>query len=81
MSFEIRPRIRRAFRIALRRRHLTTTDVDQELELHLELRVQQLVAQGFTRDQAIIEAERRFGASWDQVMPECTPPEAFVRSN
>jgi predicted permease len=68
MSFEIRPRIRRAFRIALRRRHLTATDVDAELELHLELRIQQLVSQGFTRDEAIIEAQRRFGASWDQVI-------------
>jgi predicted permease len=68
MGFEIRPRIRRAFRLALRRQHLTTTDVDAELELHLELRIQQLVAQGFTRDEAIVEAQRRFGASWDQVI-------------
>ena len=68
MTFEIRPRVRRAFRIALRRQRLTVTDVDAELELHLELRIQQLVAQGFSRDDAIIEAQRRFGASWDQVI-------------
>jgi len=68
MSFEIRPRIRRAFRLALRRRHLTAADVDDELELHLELRIQQLIAHGLTREQAEVEAHQRFGDSWDQVV-------------
>ena len=65
MAFSIRPRIRRAFRLALRRRDLTEAEIDEELAYHLELRVEQLTARGLTRAEAESEARRRFGASWE----------------
>jgi putative ABC transport system permease protein len=64
VPFSIRPRIRRAFRLALRRRHLTEAEIDEELAYHIELRVEQLIARGLTRDQAQADARRRFGDSW-----------------
>jgi predicted permease len=60
----IRPRIRRAFHLALRRHDLTDAEIDEELRTHVELRVAQLIARGLTREQAEAEARRRFGASW-----------------
>ena len=65
MNFAIRPRIRRAFRLALRRRDLTEAEIDEELRFHIERRVEQLTAGGLTREEATVEAHRRFGASWD----------------
>ena len=64
----IRPRIARAFRLAVRRRALTAADVDAELQFHLEMRVEQLIAAGWTRDAAEREARRRFGPSWDDAV-------------
>jgi hypothetical protein len=64
MSFDIRPRVRRAFRIALRRADLTDDEIDEELRFHLDARIEQLVARGLTRDEAVHEAQRRFGDSW-----------------
>ena len=68
MPFSIRPRIRRAFRLALRRRDLTEAEVDEELAYHIELRVAQLISRGLTRDEAQAEARRRFGGSWDDAV-------------
>ena len=68
MGFEIRPRIRRAFRLALRRSDLTAAEIDEELRFHIESRIDQLVARGLTRDQASAEARRRFGISWDDAV-------------
>ena len=68
MVFDIRPRIRRAFRLALRRRELTSVDIDEELRFHIESRIDQLVARGLTRDQAAADARRRFGISWDDAV-------------
>src|SRR5688572_13671390 len=65
MGFDIRPRIRRAFRLALRRPDLTEGDIDDELRFHIESRIEQLVARGLPRPQADAEARRRFGISWD----------------
>jgi predicted permease len=64
----IRPRVRRAFRLALRRRDLTDAEIDEELRFHVEMRVAQLMARGLTRDEAGAEARRRFGASWDDAV-------------
>ena len=64
MAFDIRPRIRRAFQLALRRRDLVDAEVDAELAAHVDLRVSQLMARGLTREQAEGEARRRFGESW-----------------
>ena len=36
-------------------------DVDDEIECHLDLRVEELIAEGWTPDQARAEAQRRFG--------------------
>jgi predicted permease len=59
---EIRPGIRRLFRLAVRRRDGVADEMDDEIRLHLQLRVQQLVAEGMSADAARAEAERRFGA-------------------
>lgn len=59
------PRVRRAFRLAIRRANWTEADVDAELRLHVDLRVEQLVARGWERAEAEAEARGRFGPSWD----------------
>ena len=64
----IRPRIRRAFQLALRRRDLTDAEIDEELRFHLEARVTQLMARGLTSDEAYAEARRRFGTSWNDAV-------------
>jgi predicted permease len=68
MPFSIRPRVRRAFRIALRRRDLTEEEIDDELAFHLESRIEQLMAGGLTREDAVREARRRFGLAWPDVV-------------
>jgi putative ABC transport system permease protein len=60
--------VRRVFRLAIRRREWTEADVDAELRLHVELRVDQLVAHGWSRTDAEAEARRRFGPSWDDAV-------------
>ena len=57
----IRSGVRRAFRLALRRRDRWECEVEDEIKLHLSLRAEQLVAQGATPDDAFREAARRFG--------------------
>ena len=58
----VRPGVRRLFDLMLRRRDISRRDVDAEVALHLELRSQQFVQQGFNPEQARLEAERRFGS-------------------
>ena len=53
-------RRRRVFRIPFSRRALDS-DVDAELRFHLEGRVEELVAVGMSREDALAEARRRFG--------------------
>src|SRR5262252_384514 len=55
---EIRPGIRRLFHFALRH---SDREADDEIRLHLQLRAEQLVREGWTPDAARAEAERRFG--------------------
>src|SRR5688500_3218389 len=57
----IRPGVARLFRLGIRRRDITSDDVNEEIRLHLALRVQQLQAQGYSLADAQAEAERRFG--------------------
>jgi predicted permease len=64
----LRPRVPRAFRLAVRRKEWTRADVDAELRLHVDLRVEQLVARGWDRADAEAEARRRFGSSWDETV-------------
>jgi len=59
---EIRPGIRRLFRLALRRPEHTRAEADEEIRLHLQLRAEQLVRDGLAPEAARAEAERRFGS-------------------
>ena len=68
MRHEIRARVRRAFRIAVRRPDLTEREIDEELRTHFALRVSQLMARGLTRDQAERETLQRLGGSWEETM-------------
>ena len=53
------PRVRRAFRLAVRRADWTRADVDAEVRFHVEMRTEQLVAAGWSRADAEAEARRR----------------------
>ena len=64
----LRPSVRRLFRLAIDRPDLTDRDVTDEVTLHIELRAEQLVAEGWARDEAMAEARRRFGPSWDDAV-------------
>jgi putative ABC transport system permease protein len=68
VALDVRPTIRRAFRIAVRRRDLVEAEVDAELQSHVELRIAQLMTRGLTREQAEAEARRRFGVSWAEAV-------------
>ncbi|AHG93090.1 permease (plasmid) [Gemmatirosa kalamazoonensis] len=61
----IRPRVRRLFRLAVRRPALRERDVDDEIRLHIDLRAEQLVREGWSPEAARVEAERRFAALLD----------------
>ena len=61
---EIRPGIRRFFRLAVQRD--VPSDADDEIRLHLQLRVEQLVREGLSPEAARAEAERRFGSIDDE---------------
>ncbi|HEY0969723.1 MAG TPA: ABC transporter permease [Gemmatimonadales bacterium] len=50
---------RRAFHLA--HRGGIARDVDEELRFHIEGRIEELVARGMTREEAAVEARRRFG--------------------
>src|SRR5215208_1984870 len=58
---EIRPGIRRLFRLAVRRPEYARAEADDEIRLHLQLRTEQLIREGLPPDAASAEAERRFG--------------------
>ncbi len=58
----IRAGILRYFRLPLRRRSTIHERVEDEIRLHLELRIEQLVGRGLSRSEARREALRRFGS-------------------
>ena len=60
MPREIRPGIRRLFRLGVRRE--TRREADDEIRLHLQLRADQLMQEGLSPSEARAEAERRFGS-------------------
>ena len=68
MRFDIRPRIRRAFRLALRRRDLSEREIEEELRAHVALRADHLMAQGLTPVEAEQQALRRLGGCWDDAV-------------
>ena len=57
----IRPGIKQLFRLRLWRGASVDRDLDEEIELHLELRARQLEAAGMPSAEARLEARRRFG--------------------
>jgi len=57
----IRAGIRRAFHLAIGERRRWERDVEDEIKLHLALRVEQLIERGMPPDDAYREAIRRFG--------------------
>src|ERR1700754_2313420 len=57
----LRPGIRRLFHLRLRRRDVVEADVAAEIDAHIALRVDQLIARGYAPDAARAEALRRFG--------------------
>jgi predicted permease len=61
----IRPNVRRLFRLAVRRPALREREVDEEIRLHIDLRAERLVRDGWTPEAARVEAQRRFGALID----------------
>ena len=63
------PRIRRALRIPLAQRRRVEAETDDEIQFHLAMRADALVAQGFSREAAEAEALRRFG-TLDEVRPQ-----------
>ena len=63
------PRVRRALRIPLAPRRRIEAETDDEIQFHLAMRVDALIAQGRSREAAEAEALRRFGAL-DEVRPQ-----------
>ena len=61
MTPPFRPGIPRAFRIALRRREEIADEVRDEIEHHVQLTVESLVAAGYTAEDARAEALHRLG--------------------
>ncbi|HEX5831573.1 MAG TPA: permease prefix domain 1-containing protein, partial [Gemmatimonadaceae bacterium] len=62
MSYrDIRPGIRRLFRLAVLRPERAREEADEEIRLHLRLRAEQLQRDGLSPEAARTEAERRFG--------------------
>ena len=57
----VRPRVRRLFRLAVRRPDRAVAEMDDEIRFHLEMRVAQLVQQGWTHEAALVQAQRMFG--------------------
>src|SRR5687768_14387176 len=57
----IKAGIRRLFRLAPAEQDQIVREIDDEIDLHLDLRAEQLVARGFPPDAARAEAIRRFG--------------------
>ena len=65
------PSVRRAFRLAARRRDRTEAVVDAVIAFHVEMRVEQLVARGWARDDAEREARQRFArgtGEWERAV-------------
>jgi putative ABC transport system permease protein len=67
MRFDLRPGVRRLFRLPLRNTALIYADVDDELDALIESRIDALVARGMPYTDARAEAIRRLGANLDTV--------------
>ena len=56
-----RPGLRRAFRLRSNTPQQVRAEVDEELRYHLDQRTEELVARGWTSEEARAEAIRQFG--------------------
>jgi predicted permease len=65
MRLELRPGVRRLFRLAPRDGDELDADIDEEIDALIAHRVDALVARGLTREQARLEALHRLGATID----------------
>src|SRR5437016_4971555 len=63
MRFDLRPGVRRLFRLPPHSTASIHADIDDELESVIASRVEALIARGMTPDAARTEALRRLGAS------------------
>jgi putative ABC transport system permease protein len=61
MTLEIRSGVRRLFRLGLRRREAVREAMDEELQFHLDCRIDQLMREGMTLEAARAEALHRLG--------------------
>ena len=66
MPFELRPGVRRLFRVPRWSRAVTQREIDEELDTVVANRVEHLMARGMSLDAAHAEALRRVGASLDE---------------
>ena len=67
-SFGVKAGIRRLFRLAPSAPDQIVREVDDQIDLHIDLRIEQLIAEGMSPDAARAEALRRFGPL-DRVYP------------
>src|SRR6185503_10711505 len=67
MRFDLRPGVRRFFRLAPRNSERIRAEFDDELDALIASRVDHLVQRGMSPDDARREALRRLGASLDEV--------------
>ena len=67
--FGVKAGIRRLFRLAPHQPDQVVREVDDEIDLHLDLRTEQLIAEGLSHESARAEALRRFG-SLDRAHPD-----------
>jgi putative ABC transport system permease protein len=67
LRFDLRPGVRRLFRLPLRTPHAAHADVDAELDALIAARVDDLIARGMSADSARQEALRRLGDSIETV--------------
>jgi predicted permease len=66
MRFEIRPGVRRLFRLAPPNARALRAEIDEEIASLIENRIEALVAHGMPRDAARAEALRRIGVTLDE---------------
>lgn len=62
MSSRLPARVRRVFRLAVRRRDRSIVETEDEIQFHLVRRIETLIALGLTPEEARAEAIRRFGS-------------------
>ena len=82
MRFDIRPRVRRAFRLALRGPDVSDREIEEELRTHVAFRAAQLVERGLTPAEAERKALSRLGGSWKETVSRLSPrgaPRASIR--